>query len=103
MPASNKLQCFHNRDRKQCGPFFMDKVVLAFGRINPPTALTSTNKKRVSPNGNTRFYMFENALQHYSSSSNWNTSLEEARMSYSSLEPTIMFSNSRKPVPAGIR
>ncbi len=39
----------------------------------------------------------------YSSSSNWNTSLEDARISYSSLEPTIMFSNSRKPVPAGIR
>lgn len=94
---------FHNRDRKQCGPFFMNKAVLVFGRINPPTLLYNKNKKRVSPKGNTRFYMFENALQHYSSSSNWNTSLEEARISYSSLEPTIMFSNSRKPVPAGIR
>lgn len=39
----------------------------------------------------------------YSSSSKVIASLAVCNNSYSSLEPTIMFSNSRKPVPAGIK
>jgi hypothetical protein len=39
----------------------------------------------------------------YSSSSKFIASLVVCNSSYSSLLPTIMFSNSRKPVPAGIK
>jgi hypothetical protein len=39
----------------------------------------------------------------YSSSSKVIASLAVCNSSYSSFEPTIMFSNSRKPVPAGIK
>ena len=69
--------------------------------LNRPALYEKRSKNTLTPSS-LQTVIISNILPIYSSSSNAIASRVVCSSSYSSLLPTIMFSNSRKPVPAGI-